>query len=222
MLVKMPGDINGIDFMIKDLENCTVMLLDHTAQITVDRCKNTKFYIGPIKASIFFRDCSDCEITVSCSQFRCRDLKNSKLWLYTPNDPIVESSSDLIFAPYNFKYPLLRQHVDKAELIGEFTDDDGVVQKKVNKWSQIYDFTKREDDALNFKLLDPSEFKIINCNSVNDKLQMNDDVTDEEKDYLYELNVDYGGSLSNEVVKAADSLMAFDIKTGAKAAQEAF
>ena len=31
MLVKMPGDINGIDFMIKDLENCTVMLLDHTA-----------------------------------------------------------------------------------------------------------------------------------------------------------------------------------------------
>ena len=218
----MPGDINGIDFMIKDLENCTVMLLDHTAQITVDRCKNTKFYIGPIKASIFFRDCSDCEITVSCSQFRCRDLTNSKLWLYTPNDPIVESSSDLIFAPYNFKYPLLRQHVDKAELIGEFTDDDGVVQKKVNKWSQIYDFTKREDDALNFKLLDPSEFKIINCNSVNDKLQMNDDVTDEEKDYLYELNVDYGGSLSNEVVKAADSLMTFDIKTGAKAAQEAF
>ena len=51
----------------------------------------------------------------------------SKLWLYTPNDPIVESSSDLIFAPYNFKYPQLKEHVDKAELIGEFTDDDGVV-----------------------------------------------------------------------------------------------
>lgn len=33
MLVKNPGEINGIDFMIKDLENCTVMLLDHTAQI---------------------------------------------------------------------------------------------------------------------------------------------------------------------------------------------
>jgi protein XRP2 len=67
MLIKMPGDINGEMFMIKDLENCTVVLLDHTAQITVDRCNNTKFYIGPIKASIFFRDCSDCEITVSCS-----------------------------------------------------------------------------------------------------------------------------------------------------------
>ena len=30
-LIKMPGAINGIDFMIKDLNDCTVMLLDHTA-----------------------------------------------------------------------------------------------------------------------------------------------------------------------------------------------
>ena len=146
----MPGDINGIDFMIKDLDNCTVMILDHTAQITVDRCKNTKFYIGPVKSSIFFRDCSNCDITVSCQQFRCRDLIKSKLWLYTPNDPIVESSSDLVIAPYNFKYPHLKQHVDKADLIGTFTDDDGKVQQKVNKWSQIYDFTKKDDGSLNF------------------------------------------------------------------------
>lgn len=33
VLVKKSGDINGIDFMIKDLEDCTVILLDHTAQI---------------------------------------------------------------------------------------------------------------------------------------------------------------------------------------------
>jgi len=31
VLVKRSGDINGIDFMMKDLENCTVVLLDHTA-----------------------------------------------------------------------------------------------------------------------------------------------------------------------------------------------
>ena len=66
-LVKLPGDVNGIDFMIKDLESCTVIILDHTAQITVDRCKNTKFFIGPVKASIFLRDCENCEVTVSCS-----------------------------------------------------------------------------------------------------------------------------------------------------------
>lgn len=67
VLVKKPGDINGIDFMIKDLENCTVLLLDHTAQVQVDRCNNCKFYFGPIKASIFLRNCDKCEITVCCS-----------------------------------------------------------------------------------------------------------------------------------------------------------
>jgi len=100
--VKKPGDINGIDFMIKDLENCTVVLLDHVAQLQVDRCKNCKFYFGPIKASIFIRNCDGCELAVACSQFRCRDLTNSTIYLYTPNDPIVESSSGLTFAPYNF------------------------------------------------------------------------------------------------------------------------
>ena len=30
-LLKKPGDINGIDFMIKDLEDCLVIILDHTA-----------------------------------------------------------------------------------------------------------------------------------------------------------------------------------------------
>lgn len=30
-LIKKPGDINGIDFMIRNLTDCTVYLLDHTA-----------------------------------------------------------------------------------------------------------------------------------------------------------------------------------------------
>lgn len=128
--------------MIKDLEACTVILLDHSAQITVDRCHNTKFYIGPIKASIFFRDCSNCEITVSCSQFRCRNLTDTLVYVYTPNDPIVESSNKLTFAPYNFKYPLLEKHTELAVLLGTFKDDEGVVQKKFNRWNTIHDFTK--------------------------------------------------------------------------------
>jgi len=63
----MPGDINGIEFMIKDLSYCNVILLDHIASLTIDRCNNTKFYIGPIKSSIFVRDCQNCDVTVSCS-----------------------------------------------------------------------------------------------------------------------------------------------------------
>ena len=83
---------------------------------------------------------------------------NSRLFLYTPNDPIVESSSGLSIAPYNFKYSFLEEHAISADLVGEFTDDDGVVQTKVNHWSQVFDFTKREDGQLNYTLINPSDF----------------------------------------------------------------
>ena len=91
----------------------------------MNRCKGTKFFIGPCKGSIFFIDCDDCEIHVSASQFRCRDLHRSKVFLYTPNDPIIESSSDLVFAPYNFKYPYLKNHAEAASIIGEYVDEEG-------------------------------------------------------------------------------------------------
>lgn len=32
--MKRPGDINGIQFKIKDMKDCTVYILDHTAQVS--------------------------------------------------------------------------------------------------------------------------------------------------------------------------------------------
>ena len=69
-------------------------------------------------------------------------MTDSKIFLYTPNDPIIESSSGLTFAPWNLKYDLLEKHSDSAKIIGEFTDDEGTLMTKVNKWCQIFDFTK--------------------------------------------------------------------------------
>lgn len=103
-LIKKPGIIDGRQFKIADLKQCNVYLYDHFSQITVDRCENCKFFIGPVKQSIFFRDCSNCEITVACGQFRCRDLYDCKLYLYTVSDTTIESSERLEIAPYNFVY----------------------------------------------------------------------------------------------------------------------
>lgn len=33
------------------------------------------------------------------------------MYLYVLNEPIIETSSNLTFAPYNVAYPLLDQHV---------------------------------------------------------------------------------------------------------------
>lgn len=115
----------------------------------VDKCYNTTFYIGPIKGSIFFRDCDDCNISVACSQFRCRDLNRTTINLFAANDPIIESSQDLTFAPYNFAYPLMDQHAASANL-----------KTDVNKWNMIFDFTTKSDGT-NFKVMDPSEWQMV-------------------------------------------------------------
>ena len=161
VLVKNSGDINGLQFFIKDLEDCTVVLLDHIAQLSIDRCKGCRFFLGPIKASIFVRDCSGCDVVTSCGQFRSRDLIDSTVYLYTPNDPIIESSSGVVFAPYNFKYPRLREHAEAADLIGEYKDDDGIMQKRVNKWNLVFDFTKRDDGKLNYSIQDQKDFDVV-------------------------------------------------------------
>ena len=33
-LMKKPGDVNGLDFMIRNLTDCTVYLLDYTTQVS--------------------------------------------------------------------------------------------------------------------------------------------------------------------------------------------
>ena len=71
------------------------------------------------------------------------------MFLYTPNDPIIESSKNIKFAPYNVSYPLLDQH---AATVGF-----DVTQ---NKWDLIFDFTK-DDAKLNYSFLDPSEFYTV-------------------------------------------------------------
>jgi hypothetical protein len=76
-LVKNPGQIHGFPFGIQRLENCVVHLLDHSGQVslpmdwltclqvTIDKCSNTTFIIGPCKGAVFIRDCSNCVFHVA-------------------------------------------------------------------------------------------------------------------------------------------------------------
>lgn len=122
----------------------------------------------------------------------------------------MESSSNLTFAPYNFKYPQLQPHSEAAAIIGEFKDDEGVTQTKVNKWNLIFDFTEKVD-APNFKLMKADKFKIVDASSL-----VSDIPQTSPSDFIFELPIEFGGSLDSAQIKEAkDNLMVFDIKTGA-------
>ena len=164
---------------------------------------------------MFIRDCKNCEMSVSCSQFRTRDCVNTKFFLYVPNDPIIEASSEITIGPYNFSYPLFEDHVKVSDLIGEFKDDDGVVQTRYNHWKEVFDFSKREDGVPNYTLIDKDQFKVVS----QDGLLSDVEITGrgENPSWIFELPIEYGGTFDHsKVVKAADNLNLHDIKTGQK------
>ena len=80
-------------------------------------------------------------------------MSSSTVYLYSQNDPVIESSSNLTFAPYNLAYPHLLEHFADANL-----DSDK------NRWDLVFDFTGTNADGKkeeHFKMLPPEEFAIV-------------------------------------------------------------
>ena len=147
-LIKQPGAVHGLDFVIEDLKDCVVYLLDRSAQITLDQCQDCRFYIGPVEGSIFFRDCSDCTVSVCCQQLRTKNCHRVVFNAMVASDPTIEYSDELQFGPYNFAYPKLDEHLSEAKL--QIEDDH---------WSQVFDFNK-EDGLQHWSLQNPANFKL--------------------------------------------------------------
>ena len=130
ILVKRPGDIDGIDFCIRDCKQCDIYLHDRTAQVFVDDITESIVVIGPDKSSVFVRDCSNCRMIIIAGQLRVRDCHNIEIMLYSQTDPVIESSSGMQFWCLQYAYRELSEQMQAADL-----------SIWNNKWSDIYDFT---------------------------------------------------------------------------------
>lgn len=46
---RLPGQLNGRQFRIKNCRSTTILVLDHTDTITVEKCTDCQVFIGPTK-----------------------------------------------------------------------------------------------------------------------------------------------------------------------------
>lgn len=127
---RLPGKLNGQQFVIQECENCNIFVFDYSATITIDDCVNCRIVLGPVKGSVFFRDCKDIKCVVACQQFRTRDCKKMDVFLCCATQPIIESSTGMKFGCFQYYYPELASHFKDAGL-SIFN----------NNWSNIHDFT---------------------------------------------------------------------------------
>lgn len=91
---------------------------------------------GPCSDSVFLRDCSNCDITVACKQFRVRDCTNCRIWLYAKTAPVIEASTHMAFAPFNGAY---------AELADQFAAAS--FDPARSAWSEVHDFHKGDESV---------------------------------------------------------------------------
>lgn len=136
ILIKKPGELFGKNFKIKNLKNCKVYLLDHTTGIFVDDCDDCDFIIGPCNGSVFIRTSNRCNVFIISKQLRFRDCYDMNIYGYVPSDPVIESSDNFLFAPYNYKFPKLQELFISAKF-----------NPSENKIERIYDFCPKEGET---------------------------------------------------------------------------
>ena len=96
--------------------DCTIYLLDYTAQITADDCVNCKIVVGPVDGSAFFRDCKGCTISVACRQLRTRDCHDMEFRVFCATQPSIETSTGLRFGCWQAAWPGLSAQFKAAKL----------------------------------------------------------------------------------------------------------
>eukprot|EP00758_Cryptobia_borreli_P003622 Tbor_TRINITY_DN3872_c0_g1::TRINITY_DN3872_c0_g1_i1::g.5657::m.5657/K18272/RP2; protein XRP2 len=112
------------------LNDCKVFILDPLDSTNVDDCNRTDMVFAAAKGSIFLRNCHNCVVTAACKQLRTRDCSNIELRLFSGTDPVVESSHNITFKPFNLKLPGLISAFKAAHL-----------NPAMNRYIHVYDFT---------------------------------------------------------------------------------
>ncbi|KAF1326478.1 Xrp2-like protein, partial [Globisporangium splendens] len=83
LLTKLPGSINGQQFIIEDCSGCDIFLLDNCMSVQIDECVDCHIVVGSCQASLFLRNCKKCTIVCAVQQFRTRDCEDVDVYLYS-------------------------------------------------------------------------------------------------------------------------------------------
>ncbi|PRP82199.1 protein XRP2-like [Planoprotostelium fungivorum] len=133
-IVRKPGSLNGKQFVVEDCENCDIFVFDHTDTVSIDGCKNCRFFIGPVNGSFFLRESTACRVVVACQQLRTRDLTDTDMMLFCFTKPSLETTKDLRISCFQYNF---------TELLGLF--GSAKLSPFNNDWSSVFDFNNSSE-----------------------------------------------------------------------------
>jgi len=130
-LLLPPGSVQGgACVSMVDCVGCELLLLDHSASVTLHHCHDCRVLIGPVDGSVMIMSCTQLRLAAVCRQLRCRECRACTLSLYTLG-VALESCTAMQFSRWDTAYPGLGAHFKAA----------GFDSAGPNRWQQVYDFT---------------------------------------------------------------------------------
>lgn len=129
-------------FIIRNLIDCKVYLLDYTSEVEVTNCRNCQIFIGPVDGPAIFDGNTNCTVSVACQQFQAKGTENSSFSLYCATGPSLSNCSQIILSCWNGSYPGLKEHFAAANL-----------DPTKNRWYQVYDASTTEGNVPNFQIV---------------------------------------------------------------------
>ena len=139
-------NVNKNDVMLSDLTNCTVKIYGAPSTLHMVNLKNCTILVGPVASSVFIHDCAQSTFAFACQQLRLHSSSDCTFYLHVTSRVIIEDSTKIRVAPYNWTYEDQTSHYHLAGL-----------DTKTNNWDCVDDFNwlSYEKHSPNWSILKP-------------------------------------------------------------------
>ncbi|XP_044290322.1 TBCC domain-containing protein 1 isoform X2 [Varanus komodoensis] len=125
-----------------------IYLLSPLRSVTIEKCRNSTFVLGPVKTVIHLHSCDNVKLIAVCHRLSLSSTTSCTLHILTPTRPLILlGNQTLTFAPFHTHYPMLEDHMGRAGLA-----------TVPNYWDNPMLVCKENCDENVFRLLPPAEF----------------------------------------------------------------
>mmetsp|Transcript_2242 Transcript_2242/g.6692 ORF Transcript_2242/g.6692 Transcript_2242/m.6692 type:complete len:293 (-) Transcript_2242:1055-1933(-) len=117
----------GKHVVLSHIQGCTVMIRSVSGALHMEDVADSHVSADPVRGSIHISRCSSSQFELSARQVRIHDSSGSTFFLHTQSGAIIESCTNLKFAPLDTEN--VREKLVDAEL-----------SSSVNEWDKVRDF----------------------------------------------------------------------------------
>ncbi|NXP03429.1 TBCC1 protein, partial [Thinocorus orbignyianus] len=147
-LAKSSDTLVGAHVRIHRCNESFIYLLSPLRSVTIEKCRNSTFVLGPVQASVHVHSCDNVKVVVVCHRLCLSSTSGCTFYLLTPTQPLILLGNEAIsFAPFHTHYPMLEDHMAQVGLA-----------TLPNYWDSPMLVCKESGDTGVFRLLPPSDF----------------------------------------------------------------